>query len=80
MNIMNPRNVDSIQEMSRIAGSFLELSHWGFKESFRSEKLRNLIYDSEWCRLSLVWGGWDYLGGNSISIYYGRHMHPTKNQ
>jgi hypothetical protein len=37
-----------------------------------------LIYDSEWCRIALVWGGWDYGSGNSISMYYGRLHAPNE--
>jgi hypothetical protein len=72
MNTVDERNVNPIQEMSRVAQSFLDLAAWGFKESYRSVKSGNLIYDSEWCRVNFVWAGWDYRGGNSISIYYGR--------
>ena len=72
------RNVDPIQEMVRVAQSFLDLSFWGFKESYRSAKSGNLIYDSEWCRVNLIWGGWDYSGGNSMSIYYGRLHAPNE--
>ena len=78
MNATDPRNVDPTQEMYRIAENFLDLALWGFRESFRSKKSGDLIYDSEWCRLILVWGGWDYLGGNSISIYYGRLHAPNE--
>jgi hypothetical protein len=56
----------------------LDLASRGFKESFRASKPGKLIYNSEWCRLSLVWDGWDPLGGNSISIYYGRLHAPNE--
>jgi hypothetical protein len=78
MSANDERNVDSIQEMTRIAQNSLDLDSWGFKESFRASKPGKLIYDSEWCRLSLIWGGWDPLGGNSISIYYGRLHAPNE--
>jgi hypothetical protein len=76
MSANNERNVDPIQEMTRIAQFPLDLEARGFEESFRNPSLGKLIYDSEVCRISLVWGGWDPLGGNSISIYYGR-LHAT---
>src|SRR5215211_6919263 len=78
MSKMDERDVDPIEEMTRIAQSFLDLGSWGFKESYRSAKTGNLIYDSEWCRVNLVWGGWDPLGGNTISIYYGRLHAPNE--
>ncbi|MCI0610857.1 MAG: hypothetical protein L0Z71_17580 [Anaerolineae bacterium] len=78
MSTVDERNVDPIEEMTRVAGSFLDLALWGFKESDRSAKPGNLIYDSEWCRVNFVWGGWDQLGGNSISIYYGRLHAPNE--
>ena len=78
MNNYDERRVDPIHEMLRLAQNFSNLSAWGFKESFRSVKGRELIYDSEWRRISVVWGGWDPLGGNSISIYYGRLHAPNE--
>jgi hypothetical protein len=78
MSKLDERNVDPIQEMSQVAESFLKLESWGFKESYRSAKPGKLIYDSEWCRINLVWGGWDPLGGNSISIHYGRLHAPNE--
>ena len=48
------RNVDPIQEMNYLAQSFLKLDAWDFKESHRSVKNGVLIYDSEWCRLSIT--------------------------
>ena len=78
MVTIDERNVDPIEEMTRVAHNHLDLASWGFKETFRSSKPAELIYDSQWCRLSLIWGGWDYLGGNSISIYYGRLHAPNQ--
>jgi hypothetical protein len=78
MDTNDERNIDPIQEMIRVAQRFLDLTLWGFKESYRSAKSGNLIYDSEWCRVNLIWGGWDYGGGNSISIYYGRLHAPNE--
>ena len=72
MNTTDERNVDPVSEMTRIAQNVLSLDARGFKESYRSAKLGKLIYDCEWCRISILWEGWDYGGGNSISIFYGR--------
>jgi hypothetical protein len=72
------RNIDAIQEMTRIAENFLDLTSWRFTESYRSTKPGNLIYDSRLCRVKLIWEGWDYGGGNSISIYYGRLHAPNE--
>jgi hypothetical protein len=77
MSTIDERNVDPIEEMSRIAQSILGLDSLGFKESYRSAKPGKLIYDSEWCRISLIWGGWDPLDGNSIHIRYGRLHAPN---
>ena len=72
------RNIDPIKEMTRIAKSFLDLNFWKFEESYRSTKPGKLIYDSQLCRVKLIWEGWDYGGGNSISIYYGRLHAPNE--
>jgi hypothetical protein len=72
MNIVTEKNVDPINEMTCIALSFLNLPSRGFKESYRSTTLGKLIHDSERCRLSLIWGGWDPADGNSVHIRYGR--------
>jgi len=78
MNNNDERNVDPLQEMFRVVDEFSKLKLWSFKESFRSNKGTELIYDTEWCRMSIVWGGWDPMGGNSISIYYGRLHAPNE--
>lgn len=78
MSTVDERNVDPIEEMTRLAENFLPLALWDFRESFHSAKPGDLIYDSEWCRLNLIWGGWDYIGGNTISIYYGRLHAPNE--
>ena len=78
MNKDDERNVNPIQEMLRLVQDYSNLNVWGFEESYRSVNNKNLIYDSEWCRINITWGGWDYLGGNSISIYYGRHHAPNE--
>jgi hypothetical protein len=68
-----------MQEMLRLAQNFSPLNTWGFKESYRSVKDKRLIFNSEWCRIKLVWGGWDYGSGNAISIHYGRLHAPSEN-
>jgi len=78
MSSDDERNVDPVQEMFRLTQSLVKLDTWGFKESFRSGANKILIYDSERCRIKFVWGGWDYVGGNSISIYYGRLHAPNE--
>jgi hypothetical protein len=78
MKADDERNVDPIMEMLRLAHSFSALDSWGFEESYRSAKDKRLIYDSEWCRIKFVWGGWDYGGGNTISVYYGRLHAPSE--
>jgi hypothetical protein len=69
---VDERDVDPIEEMTRIARDILNLESRGFKETCRVAKPGELIYDSEWCRIKLIWGGWDYGGGNSVHIFYGR--------
>jgi hypothetical protein len=78
MSTNDERKVDPINEMTRVAQSFLDLDLWGFKESYRSAKSAEVIYDSEWCRISFIWGGWDPMGGNNINIRYGRLHAPTE--
>lgn len=78
MSTTDEKNVDPIQEMSRIGQNFLGLHLRGFQESYRSYKPSKLIFDSEWCRLSLIWGGWDYGGGNNINMRYGRLHAPNE--
>ena len=79
MNTNDERNIDPIQEMLRLVKDVSTLGNWGFKESYRSVTDNRLIYDSRLCRIKIVWGGWDPLGGNSISIYYGRLHAPNDN-
>ena len=78
MNVNDERSIDPINEMSRIANDILNLKGQGFQENHRSEKLGKLIYNSEWCRISLIWGGWDQAGGNSMHIRYGRLHAPNE--
>jgi hypothetical protein len=72
MKTNDEQNADPIEDMNQIAQIFLDVNTWGFKESYRILKPGKLIFNSEWCRLNLIWNGWDYLGGNTISILYGR--------
>lgn len=72
MKIVDERNIDPIAEMTRIAQSILGLPERGFKETYRSANSGELIFDSTMCRISLTWGGWDQIGGNSMHIHYGR--------
>jgi hypothetical protein len=78
MNTIDERNIDPVEEMARVVESILLLTSWGFLESYRSASPGKLIYDSRSCRVKLVWEGWDYGGGNSISIYYGRLHAPNE--
>jgi hypothetical protein len=78
MSTTDEKDVDPVEEMTRLAESFLDLAVWGFKESYHSTRLGKLIYDSEWCRVNFLWGGWDYLGGNSMNIRYGRLHAPSE--
>lgn len=79
MKTVDERNVDPMQEMLRLAQNFSAINTWGFKESYRSVKDKRLIFTSEWCHIKLVWGGWDYGSGNTISIHYGRMHAPSEN-
>lgn len=78
MSTNDEKNVDPIQEMIHVAQTFLDLDRWGFKESYSAAKSENLIYNSELCRVNLIWGGWDPMGGNSINIRYGRLHAPNE--
>jgi hypothetical protein len=72
MSTTDDRNINSLEEMARIAQTVMDLDSRGFKESYRSMQPGKIIFDSELCRISLIWGGWDYGGGNSMHIRYGR--------
>lgn len=78
MSTMDERDINPVDEMSRVSQSFLDLGRWGFKESYRSTKSGKLIYASELCQVNFIWGGWDPLGGNSISVRYGRLHAPNE--
>ena len=76
--MIDERNVDPIEEMLKVVNDFSKIKEWKFSESFRSISEKKLIYDSEWCRINIIFLGWDPMGGNSISIYYGRHHAPNE--
>ncbi len=78
MATFEERNIDPIAEMTRIAQSILSLPERGFKETYRSVNSGELIFDSTMCRISLTWGGWDQIGGNSMHIHYGRLHAPNE--
>jgi hypothetical protein len=78
MSTEDERKIDPIEEMARVAKSALDLTLWRFSESYRSASAGKLIYDSGSCRIKFVWEGWDYGGGNSMSIYYGRLHAPNE--
>lgn len=67
---------DPCEYMARLAQSILPLTKWGFIENIRLAK--EIIYDSKHCRISIVWGNWDYLGGSPINVYYGRLHAPNQ--
>lgn len=72
MNSDDERNVDPVDEMTRIVQDLLALPSKGFSESYRSSQQGILIYDSERCRIKLIWVGWEYGSGNTMHIVYGR--------
>lgn len=79
MNTVDEKDIDPIKEMRRIAQTILAVSSWGFKEAYQSAESQQIIFDSELCRVNLIWGGWDQAGGNSMHIRYGRlHAPPEK--
>ena len=78
MSSTDERNVDPIEEMIHIAQNILGSASRRFTESYRSTQSKKVIYDSEWCRISFTWGGWDYGSGNNILIHYGRLHAPNE--
>ena len=80
MDKIDDRSVDPIEKILHLIRHFSSLANWGFEESFQSATAtdKQVIYDSEWCRVKFVWGGWDALSGNTISIYYGRLHAPNQ--
>jgi hypothetical protein len=78
MSTIDDRNVDAMETMLSVADNVLGIEKWGFKESYRSARSGKLIYNSEWCRISIIWGGWDPIDGNSINFRYGRLHAPDE--
>jgi hypothetical protein len=68
---------DPCEYMAQLAQNVLPLERWGFKESYRSTKEECLIFDSEWCRVKFVWGGWELYTGYHMSMDYGRLHAPS---
>jgi hypothetical protein len=80
MNTFEEKNINPINEMVRIADNLLNLKSYGFELSYQDEKSSKLVFQSEWCKISLTWEGWDYGVGNSMQILYGRlHASNDKN-
>ncbi len=67
------------QEMAELAQRFLDLKRWEFHESIRLlEPSASVIYDSEWCRVKLAWGGRErFGGGETMYIDYARLHAPN---
>jgi len=64
---------DPCEEMARLARTFLDLNRWGFHECTRIEATSpKIIYNSKWCRLKLIWDGWEMYNGYTIGILYSR--------
>ncbi len=79
MSKLEEKDIDPIKEMRRIAQDLLDTSSWGFKETYQSVESQELIFDSQFCRINLIWGGWEQSGGNSMYIRYGR-LHAAERQ
>ena len=75
MNADDERDIDPVEHMMRIAQDFLLLPAWDFKESFRSIKPASLIYDSEHCRIKLIWGDGSIM--TSATLSYLTYAGPT---
>ena len=72
----NATKEDYCLEMVRVAENFLPLKFWGFKQSaFLAVERPRVIYDSEWCRMMLLWGGSVVNSAYSVGVFYGRLMH-----
>jgi len=71
---MRPTGNDAIDDpceyMAQLAQRILPLEKWGFKEITRLP--REILYGSDLCKFTILWEDWDYMGGYSINIYYGR--------
>jgi hypothetical protein len=74
----NAENESRCKGMIELAEQFLPLNSWAFHQSDRIiSTYPVVVYDSEWCRVQLVWGGWDLYAGYTMSIYYGRLHAPS---
>jgi hypothetical protein len=75
---MNPKHELKCKEMTELAERFLPLSEFGFQKSeVLTEPYARIIYDSEKCRIQLLWEGWDMYTGDTVSIYFGRLHAPS---
>jgi hypothetical protein len=72
------RKVEPIGELLRLAQDVSDLHARGFKESYLSVKDKRLIYDSEWCRIKLVWGAGIMEAGIPSACIMAGCMHPMK--
>lgn len=77
MSIIDQNNINPMEQIAHMAHNLLNLSSWHFKESYRSTDPGKIIFNSEWCRINLIWGGWDNENGISIDIRYGRLHAPN---
>jgi hypothetical protein len=74
------KSIAPLDEMDRLARTFLDLKQWGFQENVRLEKnFPIIVYQSEWCRMKFTWGGWEMSGEYTIGIDYGRLHAPPDN-
>lgn len=76
----NERIDNPCDYMAKLALGNLPLDHWGFKESYRSEKEERLVFDSKWCRVQFIWVGWEIYTGYNMRIFYGRLHAPVDAQ
>ncbi|MBK9778778.1 MAG: hypothetical protein IPP55_01810 [Anaerolineales bacterium] len=79
MSSTDERDVNPIQEIINLVENVSGLKTFGFLRNFQKVETNIVIYNSEQCRVKVVWGGWDPSAGNSISIYYGRLHAPDEN-
>jgi hypothetical protein len=55
-----------------LADAILPLRKYGFAESFISSNNDIVVFTSDKCKIKFIWGGWDYLAGYTLNVYYGR--------
>jgi hypothetical protein len=55
-----------------LATTILPLQKYGFAESYISSNSDIVVLASDKCKIKIIWGGWDYLAGYTIAIYFGR--------